>query len=54
MELRNVLGMEKPSALANEFVTLMKDINEQVKDKLQHSKKKYKEYADRKRRAFHF
>lgn len=54
LELRSIADMEKPSALANDFVTAMKDIHEQGKYKLQHTTKKYKEYADRKRRELHF
>ena len=54
LDLISVVDMEKPSALVDDFVTIMKDIHKQVKDKLQHTTKKYKEYSNKKRRELHF
>ncbi|XP_057849726.2 uncharacterized protein LOC131060503 [Cryptomeria japonica] len=54
LELRDVTCLEKPSALADDFVNIMKDIQDQVKDKLQHSNFKYKTHADKRRKDVTF
>lgn len=43
LELRNIRDMERKSAQAQDFVQVMKDIQEQVKDILHMSSAKYKE-----------
>lgn len=54
LELRDVNCLEKPSALADDFVNVMKDIQDQVKVKLQHSNSKYKTHADKRRKDVTF
>ena len=43
LQLRNIRDMERKSAQAKEFVQVMKDIQEQVKNNLHMSSTKYKE-----------
>ena len=46
--------MERPSAQAQDFAQIMKDVHQQVKDKLQMSVEKYKEQADKRTGDLHF
>ncbi|XP_059069221.1 uncharacterized protein LOC131859466 [Cryptomeria japonica] len=54
MELRDVSHLEKKSALAEDFAEVMKDVHDQVKNRLHHTTKKYKAAADKKRRDLKF
>ena len=46
--------MERPSAQAQDFAQIMKDVQQQVKDKLQMSAEKYKDQEDKRKRDLHF
>ena len=53
-ELRDLGDSHRRSAQAEDFAKVMKDIYQQVKDKLDLSASKYKAHADKKRRDLHF
>ncbi|XP_059076725.1 uncharacterized protein LOC131875989 [Cryptomeria japonica] len=54
MELRDVSHLEKKSALAEDFAKVMKDVHDQVRNRLHHTTEKYKAPIDKKRRDLQF
>ena len=50
MELRDIKEMEKKSAQDEDFVEVVREIHQQVQDRLKDSSIKYKEQIDKKRR----
>ena len=54
LELRDVSQMERRSAQAQDFAQVMKEVQQQVKDRLSKSADKYREHANKKRRDLQF
>jgi hypothetical protein len=54
LELRDIKQIERKSAQAQDFAQVMKDVQEQVKDRLLKSADRYKESANKKRRDVQF
>lgn len=54
LELRDVKNIDRRSAQADDFAEVMKDMHQQVRDKLIHTSEKYKQAVDLKRRDVQF